>query len=133
EDTQLRLVAKSETGVWLARPVSEEEPLELLSRIGRVPLPKYIRNGEMVDADSERYQTVFARHAGAAAAPTAGLHFTADLLERLRAAGIHFGRVTLHVGLDTFRPIHAQSLAGHKMHSEWGRIDAATVNRLIKA
>jgi S-adenosylmethionine:tRNA ribosyltransferase-isomerase len=133
EDTQLRLVAKSEEGVWLARPVSEEEPLELLTRIGRVPLPKYIRKGEMVEADLERYQTVFARHAGAAAAPTAGLHFTAELLDRLKAAGIHLARLTLHVGLDTFRPIHGQTLTGHKMHSEWGRIDAATVDRLVNA
>ena len=133
EDTQLRLVAKSEQGVWLARPISEEPPMKILERIGRVPLPKYIRKGEMVDADRQRYQTVFARHAGSAAAPTAGLHFTAELFARLQAAGIDVAKLTLHVGLDTFAPIRSQKLAGHKMHSEWGRIDEVTVENLTRA
>ncbi len=133
EDTQLRLVAKSEEGVWLARPLSDESAWELLERIGRVPLPKYIRKGEMVEEDRLRYQTVYAKHAGSAAAPTAGLHFTPELLKRLEAAKIGFAKVTLHVGIGTFQPIKAARLADHKMHHEWGRIDEAAVERLKAA
>ncbi|HZZ29630.1 MAG TPA: tRNA preQ1(34) S-adenosylmethionine ribosyltransferase-isomerase QueA [Pirellulales bacterium] len=130
EDTQLRLIAKSEQGVWLVRPSEDELPIKLLERIGRVPLPKYIRHGEMVDADLQRYQTVYAKHSGSVAAPTAGLHFTAELLDRLQAAKIGIARVTLHVGMDTFRPIKAAQLDKHAMHSEWGQIDATNVERI---
>ncbi len=98
-----------------------------------MPLPKYIRHGEMVDDDRKRYQTVFAKHNGSAAAPTAGLHFTTELIQSIRDAGIEFAKVTLHVGLDTFRPIKSGRLANHQMHSEWGRIDAAAVDRLTQA
>jgi S-adenosylmethionine:tRNA ribosyltransferase-isomerase len=133
EAGQLRLVAKSSEGIWLARPSNDESATEMLERIGRVPLPKYIRHGEMVDDDRKRYQTVFAKHNGSAAAPTAGLHFTPELIESLRSSGIDFARVTLHVGLDTFRPIKSARLEGHQMHSETGRIDAVAVERLVKA
>jgi S-adenosylmethionine:tRNA ribosyltransferase-isomerase len=133
DDVQLRLVAKSEHGVWLVRPPDDEPAWELLERIGRVPLPKYIRHGEMIDADRQRYQTVFAKHNGSVAAPTAGLHFSPDLLDRLQTAGIGLTKVTLHVGLDTFQPIKAQQLAKHSIHSEWGRIEAAGVERLTQA
>ncbi len=132
EDAQLRLVAKNDDGVWLVRP-PDELPMELLERVGRVPLPKYIRQGEMVDADRQRYQTVFAKHSGSVAAPTAGLHFSAELLDRLQAAKIGLAKVTLHVGMDTFRPVKSQQLAKHTMHSEWGRIDASAVERLTAA
>ena len=80
----------------------------------------------MVDADIEHYQTVFAKHRGSVAAPTAGLHFTDVLLDRLRAMGVFLGEVTLHVGIGTFRPIQVQQLSDHQMHSEWGSLDAAT-------
>jgi S-adenosylmethionine:tRNA ribosyltransferase-isomerase len=133
EDVQLRLVAKSEDGLWLARPSDDEPAEKLLDRIGRVPLPKYIRHGETVDADRLRYQTVYAKHLGSAAAPTAGLHFTPELIEMLIAGGVDFARLTLHVGLDTFRPIKAGELAKHRMHSEHGRVEAPAVERLLKA
>jgi S-adenosylmethionine:tRNA ribosyltransferase-isomerase len=133
DDVQLRMVAKSEDGVWLARATDDESASELLERIGRVPLPKYIRHGEMVDSDRQRYQTVFAKHNGSVAAPTAGLHFSPELLDRLQAAKIGLAKITLHVGQDTFRPIKAQQLAKHAMHSEWGQIDAASVERLTTA
>jgi S-adenosylmethionine:tRNA ribosyltransferase-isomerase len=128
---RLTMVAKLGGGEWAARPDSNEPPLELLERIGRVPLPGYIRGGEMVDADPVTYQTVFATQPGAVAAPTAGLHFTQDLLRRLEAKGVGIERVTLHVGLGTFRPISAPTLDEHVMHAEWGRIDAPTVDRLL--
>jgi S-adenosylmethionine:tRNA ribosyltransferase-isomerase len=133
DDGQLRLVAKAAEGLWLARPSIEEPATEMLERIGRVPLPKYIRHGEMVDDDRKRYQTVFAKHNGSAAAPTAGLHFTTELIQSIRDAGIDFAKVTLHVGLDTFRPIKSGRLASHQMHSETGRIDTAAVDRLTQA
>jgi S-adenosylmethionine:tRNA ribosyltransferase-isomerase len=131
----LELVSKGEAGVWLARPIPRpgDEPrsdFELLELAGRIPLPHYIRAGEMVAADRERYQTVFARHPGAVAAPTAGLHFTAELLRQVEASGVDLVKLTLHVGLDTFRPITVESLADHPMHAEWGQIDAAAVERL---
>lgn len=133
DDIGLRLGAKLPEGVWVARPETQEAPLAVLERVGRVPLPPYIRGGEMVESDRVRYQTVFAEVPGAIAAPTAGLHFTEALLARLAHAGIGVCRVTLHVGEGTFRPITAPTLAEHKMHSEWGRIGAETVRRLLEA
>jgi len=132
DDGQLRLVAKSAEGLWIARPSSDELATEVLERIGRVPLPKYIRHGEMVDDDRKRYQTVFAKHNGSAAAPTAGLHFTTELIQSIRDARIEFAKVTLHVGLDTFRPIKSGRLASHQMHAEAGRIEAGAVDRLTQ-
>jgi S-adenosylmethionine:tRNA ribosyltransferase-isomerase len=109
-----------------------EEPVELLlERAGRVPLPPYIAARRAIDAqDAADYQTMFAREAGAVAAPTAALHFTPDLLARLEAAGIGHATLTLHVGAGTFLPVKAEDTADHRMHAEWGRIDAATADRL---
>ena len=126
----LRLIARLAGGVWLVRPEEPEEPLALLDRAGRVPLPQYIRGGEMTDADLTRYQTVFAEKPGAVAAPTAGLHFTQDLLRKLQQREVMSANVTLHVGIDTFRPITVASLAEHEMHSEWGAITADNVERI---
>jgi len=126
----LRLAARDPQGGWIARPDSDEEPHALLERIGRVPLPPYIRKGEMVDADRQRYQTVFARVPGAVAAPTAGLHFTEGLLARIEERGVVLCRLTLHVGLGTFRPISTPNLADHAMHAEWGQLDEAAAERI---
>lgn len=89
--------------------------LEVLERLGKMPLPPYIK-AEL--ADQERYQTVYSREVGSAAAPTAGLHFTNDLLEKVRNKGIKTAFVTLHVGLGTFRPVKAEEITEHHMHSE---------------
>lgn len=132
DSIRLRLLAKQEGGVWAVRPEPMGEPVELLSRIGRVPLPPYIREGEMVDADLQTYQTIFAREPGAVAAPTAGLHFTPDLLERLTQDRIEQAFVTLHVGVGTFRPITAERLDDHAMHSEWCSAAAPVVEMLKK-
>lgn len=126
----LQLVERSEPGLWLVRPESHDPVFELLERIGRVPLPPYIRSGEMVDADRSTYQTVYAEAAGAVAAPTAGLHFTPELLAALQSRGMAFARVTLHVGPGTFRPIQAERLADHPMHFEWGCVAQDAVDRL---
>jgi S-adenosylmethionine:tRNA ribosyltransferase-isomerase len=117
--TTLELLGRAEGGAWLARP-DTSEPVELvLDRVGRVPLPGYIRGGAEQPGDRDRYQTVFAREAGSAAAPTAGLHFTPELLAALAARGVGRAAVTLHVGLGTFRPITAERIADHEMHAEW--------------
>ncbi|HEV3340469.1 MAG TPA: tRNA preQ1(34) S-adenosylmethionine ribosyltransferase-isomerase QueA [Pirellulales bacterium] len=130
EDVRLELLEKQPGGVWLARPESTDETYALLDRVGRVPLPHYIRGGEMIEDDRQWYQTVYARHPGSAAAPTAGLHFTDELLGRLVDAGVTPVRATLHVGLDTFRPINAATLAEHEIHSEYGNLAATAVDRI---
>ncbi len=124
---RLRLLLKEDAGSWIARPEMPGEPLALLEQIGRVPLPPYIRDGEMEPADRDRYQTVYADPPGAVAAPTAGLHLTQALLDRLTAAGVAIVRVTLHVGLDTFKPVTVENLLEHPMHSEWCRITPEAV------
>ena len=96
-----------------------------LAQAGAMPLPPYIAALRAPDeADKTDYQTVFARHSGAVAAPTASLHFTPDLLEKLAAKGVTFSEVTLHVGAGTFLPVKVEDVTTHKMHSEWGEVSA---------
>ena len=131
DSLELTLVARLGGGQWAARPTAlltagsgphlpENWPslADLLDRVGRVPLPHYIRDGQMVDQDQLDYQTVFASEPGAVAAPTAGLHFTQPLLDKLSAAGVSQSTVTLHVGMGTFRPIKTDDVRGHEMHEE---------------
>ena len=101
-----------------------------IDRMGHTPLPPYIR--QALD-DPERYQTVYARHPGSAAAPTAGLHFTPELLANIRDAGIETAFVTLHVGLDTFRPVQGEDPTGHHIHTERYSLDGATAEALNRA
>ena len=97
---------------------------DVMDRCGHVPLPPYVAHADDSE-DVARYQTVYAERAGAVAAPTAGLHFSAELLERLRAWGVQTAKLTLHVGAGTFQPVRVQRLADHRMHSEWFEIDTA--------
>jgi S-adenosylmethionine:tRNA ribosyltransferase-isomerase len=101
--------------------------LEVLERLGKMPLPPYIK-AEL--QDQERYQTVYSKNVGSAAAPTAGLHFTNDLLEKIRTKGIKTAFVTLHVGLGTFRPVKAEEISEHHMHSELCMITEETARIL---
>jgi len=112
-----------------------EEPVEvLLERAGRMPLPPYIaQRRETDERDRADYQTMFAARDGAVAAPTAALHFTPELLARLEQRGIATETLTLHVGAGTFLPVKAEDTDEHRMHAEWGRIDAATADRLNAA
>lgn len=126
----LRLVGRSSEGCWLARPESPGSPSELLGQHGHVPLPPYIRKGRAVDADRERYQTVYAGRPGAVAAPTAGLHFTPAVFDRLSERGIDWAFLTLHVGLGTFQPIQADDFRSHQMHREWGELPASTAGAI---
>lgn len=131
EDVKLRFLERTPGGAWVAVPESEESTLDILDRVGRTPLPHYIRGGEMLPEDVRRYQTVYARHPGSAAAPTAGLHFTNELLSQVIERGARIARVTLHVGLDTFRPIKAERLADHAMHAEQGRLDPTACRTIL--
>lgn len=106
-------------------------PLEpMLLEIGHTPLPPYIH--EKLD-DPERYQTIYARESGSAAAPTAGLHFTPELLRDLAVFGVEFAEVTLHVGLDTFAPVVEENIEDHKIHSEWCEITAENAEKINTA
>lgn len=104
-----------------------EPVLPLLERIGHMPLPPYIDRADEAD-DRERYQTVYARHAGAVAAPTAGLHFDESLLEAIRAKGVEMAFVTLHVGAGTFQPVRVERIEDHHMHREWLEVGADVVD-----
>ncbi|MDZ4848600.1 MAG: tRNA preQ1(34) S-adenosylmethionine ribosyltransferase-isomerase QueA [Pirellulaceae bacterium] len=130
DQAKLVVLGMGEEGRLFLRPEPIEPWPELLARCGRIPLPPYIRDGQMVDDDRVRYQTVYARNDGSVAAPTAGLHFTPALIQQLRASGIALVSVTLHVGIGTFRPIQAKTLENHKMHSEVGELTEAVVKRL---
>ena len=112
-----------------------DEPVEvLLERAGRMPLPPYIASKRPTDErDRSDYQTMFAREDGAVAAPTAALHFTPRLMSAIADAGVLTETLTLHVGAGTFLPVKADDTEDHRMHAEWGRIDAATANRLNAA
>ncbi|MCB8942219.1 MAG: tRNA preQ1(34) S-adenosylmethionine ribosyltransferase-isomerase QueA [Ardenticatenaceae bacterium] len=113
------------------REITFNQPLDdHWDSLGHTPLPPYIH--ETLD-DAERYQTIYSRPPGSAAAPTAGLHFTPDLLLALRDKGILLEMVTLHVGLDTFKPVEADEIAQHTIHSEWAKLTAETAKRINEA
>lgn len=122
---------RDEAGAVLLR-FEGDQPVELLlERAGRMPLPPYIAGKRPADdADRDDYQTMFAAEPGAVAAPTAALHFTDRLIGQLDAAGIGREMLTLHVGAGTFLPVKADDTADHRMHAEWGRVDADTADRL---
>lgn len=103
---------------------------EILDQLGQMPLPPYITHQL---EDKNRYQTVYAKHSGSAAAPTAGLHFTPELLEKIKAMGVEIAHVTLHVGLGTFRPVKVDNILEHHMHSEFYRIEASEAEKINRA
>jgi S-adenosylmethionine:tRNA ribosyltransferase-isomerase len=134
EGVKASAVTRDEEGAILLH-FHGEDPVELLlERAGQMPLPPYIAGKRPTDdADRTDYQTMFARESGAVAAPTAALHFTDRLIEALDARGVKRETLTLHVGAGTFLPVKADDTLGHKMHSEWGRIDRDTADRLNAA
>ena len=129
---RLKFVEKLDGGIWLVKPDVEGSFIDLLEQVGQVPLPPYIRGGVMTPDDLVRYQAVYADRPGSVAAPTAGLHFTTDILSAIEARSIAIEKVTLHVGIGTFRPIEVNNLNEHNMHSEWGSIDKSTADSLVK-
>lgn len=129
ENPPLRAVIEEEgeMGARVLRFEYEGIFQEILDRLGQMPLPPYIK---LQLPDKERYQTVYARHSGSAAAPTAGLHFTEDYLQEIRDKGIHIAYVTLHVGLGTFRPVSVDKLEEHQMHEEFYIMPPETADRI---
>ncbi|MEQ9461308.1 MAG: tRNA preQ1(34) S-adenosylmethionine ribosyltransferase-isomerase QueA [Phycisphaeraceae bacterium] len=131
---RLQLETHLQAGNWLARPDRDDDPAQVLATIGSMPLPPYIRKArkhaglaEVEDADAHRYNTVYADQGGSAAAPTAGLHLTPELLNRLNTVGIRIARVTLHVGLGTFAPVRSERLEDHTLHSERIEVSPSTI------
>ncbi|HUE79370.1 MAG TPA: tRNA preQ1(34) S-adenosylmethionine ribosyltransferase-isomerase QueA [Sphingomicrobium sp.] len=127
-------VERGEDGAFLLQFHGQEPVEQLIERAGRMPLPPYIASRRPADeADRDDYQTMFARTEGAVAAPTAALHFTPRLLDALAERDVGREMLTLHVGAGTFLPVKTDTVAEHRMHAEWGRIDAATATRLNRA
>lgn len=127
-----------ENGEWLVELMFDgDNLLEILHRNGNIPLPPYIerkmQNDDLKKLDFERYQTVYAKDEGSVAAPTAGLHFTQEILDRLQAKGVELAYVTLDVGLGTFRPVQCENILEHKMHSEAFEISEETAKQINKA
>ena len=126
---RLTLTDRHEGGVWTAVPADGDaaaDPFAALERVGSIPLPPYIGRTTPDERDRSDYQTVFADRPGSVAAPTAGLHFTPELLAACESAGVAISRVTLHVGVGTFRPMAGASITTHRMHAERCEVNAAT-------
>ncbi len=130
---QLTLCERDDDGEWTATVENDADHLTLLDQFGTVPLPPYIERETPTDDDRSRYQTTFARTPGAVAAPTAGLHFTPEILDRCRQRGANIAKVTLHVGLGTFRPVSVERLSEHRMHHEWCELSQQTVDAVKAA
>jgi S-adenosylmethionine:tRNA ribosyltransferase-isomerase len=133
-ELEAEIISRGELGLRTLQFVSHDrrEVREHIDRLGHIPLPPYIDRADE-SADRERYQTVFAKHAGAIAAPTAGLHFTPEVLEQIRRRGAEICELTLDVGLGTFQPIHAETLESHVMHAESYEISEDTAERINSA
>jgi S-adenosylmethionine:tRNA ribosyltransferase-isomerase len=134
EELEAEVISRGELGLRTLRFVSRDTSgvSEHLERLGHIPLPPYIHRTDEA-ADRERYQTVFAKQPGAIAAPTAGLHFTPEILEKIRARGVEICELTLNVGLGTFQPVHTETLEDHVMHAESYEIPVQTVQRIAEA
>ena len=130
DELSLEVVSVTETGERIVRFFYEGTFEDVLSRAGTMPLPPYIHE-KLKDPD--RYQTVYSKETGSAAAPTAGLHFTPELLERIRAMGVEIVEVLLHVGLGTFRPVKEENVLDHKMHSEYYEVSAEAADIVNRA
>ena len=135
DDLLAEVIARGEFGERTLRFEPVVNFFAVVERIGHVPLPPYIARSD-APSDRERYHTVYARARGSVAAPTAGLHFTPEIFERIRARGVETAEITLHVGLGTFQPVHAEKVEEHKLHREWYRISqeaAAQINGALAA
>jgi len=125
-ETSLELIKRYEGGQWQVRPQTRQDPMTVLMRLGKTPLPPYIRRArekagmeQIIENDANCYNTVYASNDGSVAAPTAGLHFTTELVDQLKSKGIGWATVTLHVGIGTFMPIRTEDVEQHQMHQEW--------------
>lgn len=132
EELQAEVVGRGEFGERRVRFAAADDFFAVIEKIGHVPLPPYIARGDSA-GDRERYQTVYARERGSVAAPTAGLHFTPEILERLRERGIETCEVTLHVGLGTFQPVRVERVEDHRLHSEAYSISSEAAEKIRQA
>ena len=128
-DLRCQILERTEGGSWLAKLMFDGDLFEILERLGKIPLPPYIRR-EPEPQDKDRYQTIYAKEKGAVAAPTAGLHFTEKLFKEIERKGIHKIPITLHVGWDSFRPIRVDDPKDHKLESEYFEIDRSSADRI---
>jgi S-adenosylmethionine:tRNA ribosyltransferase-isomerase len=137
EELRAKILEKTPNDKWLVELRYEGKLKEILAKIGNIPLPpyisRYLSNEEIKKLDYQRYQTVYAQHAGSVAAPTAGLHFTEELLSKLRQKGVQICYVTLNVGLGTFKPVRAENIAEHQMDKESYEIPEDTAEIINKA
>ena len=130
DELSLEVLEKKDEGMCVVKFFYEGIFIEKLEQLGEMPLPPYIH--EKLN-DKDRYQTIYASNLGSAAAPTAGLHFTDELMQKIKEKGIQIEYVTLHIGLGTFRPMTVENIKDHNMHSEWFKMDQETADRLNKA
>lgn len=130
DELSLEVIEKRDEGMCVVKFQYEGIFIEKLDKLGEMPLPPYIH--EKLN-DKDRYQTIYAQNLGSAAAPTAGLHFTDELMQKIKEKGIQIEFVTLHIGLGTFRPMTVENIKDHNMHSEWFKMDKETADRLNKA
>lgn len=138
DNLQIKPIKRLEDdGEWLIELIFEGNLFEILHKVGNIPLPPYIERKlttkELTQFDKERYQTVYAKDEGSVAAPTAGLHFTEEILKKLAEKGVEIIYVTLNVGLGTFRPVKCENILDHKMHSETFEITQEAADRINKA
>lgn len=138
DELKVRPVKRLEDdGEWLVELIYEGDLFEILHKVGNIPLPPYIerklKSDELKQFDMERYQTVYAKDEGSVAAPTAGLHFTQEILEKLKSKGVEIAYVTLNVGLGTFRPVKCENILDHKMHSETFEITQEAADKINSA
>jgi len=131
-ELQAEVIARAGYGERTLRFLPVADFFAILERIGHVPLPPYIDRPD-APADRDRYQTVFARERGSVAAPTAGFHFTPEVLQRIQARGVETVEITLHVGLGTFQPVHQEKVEEHKLHAEWYRVSEEAADKLSRA
>lgn len=135
EELKVRPIKRLEDdGEWLVELIYDGDLFEILHKVGNIPLPPYIerklKSEELKHFDMERYQTVYAKDEGSVAAPTAGLHFTQEILEKLKSKGVEIAYVTLNVGLGTFRPVKCENILDHKMHSETFEITQEAADKI---
>ena len=130
DELSVEIISRTEEGGRIVRFIFDGVFEDILSRVGEMPLPPYIREKLK---DQSRYQTVYCKKEGSAAAPTAGLHFTKELIERLKEKGVEFAEVNLNVGLGTFRPVKVDDLADHKMHTEYFEINEENAQKINNA
>lgn len=137
DELSVKVLTREEEGKWLVELLYDGNFYEILDRVGNIPLPPYIErqmtNEQLKNLDYERYQTVYAKKEGSVAAPTAGLHFTEEILEKLKSKGVTVCYVTLTVGLGTFRPVKVENILEHKMDSEEYEISAETARIITEA